>query len=269
MIPKELHDKEIKQIRIVPEYKANYFTVNISYIDNYVSEYRGNKTMAIDLGVNNLAAITTSDNEAFLIDGRKAKSINQLYNKKLANFNSKKKPKTPLTKRQIKTLRKSNLRIEDFFNKAARQIIDLAMKKEIGEIIIGYNKGLKTHGIKNDELTNKQKTVINQSFVGLPLFKFKNKLILLAKRNNIEVKLQNEAYTSRCSFYDNEEIAKADEYLGKRNNRLFQTKIGKLINSDINASLNIMAKSKPKDDEVIQSLRNSGLTTPIRLQVQL
>ncbi|MCL2522378.1 MAG: transposase, partial [Erysipelotrichales bacterium] len=159
MIPKELHDKEIKQIRIVPEYKANYFTVNISYIDNYVSEYRGNKTMAIDLGVNNLAAITTSDNEAFLIDGRKAKSINQLYNKKLANFNSKKKAKTPLTKRQLRTLRKRNLRIEDFFNKATRQIIDLAMKKEIGEIIIGYNKGLKTHGIKNDELTNKQKAV--------------------------------------------------------------------------------------------------------------
>jgi len=30
-----------------------------------------------------------------------------------------------------------------------------------------------------------------------------------------------------------------------------------------------MAKSKSKDDEVIQSLRNSGLTIPLRLQVQL
>ncbi|MCL2521900.1 MAG: hypothetical protein FWE36_03465 [Erysipelotrichales bacterium] len=59
-----------------------------------------------------------------------------------------------------------------------------------------------------------------------------------------------------------------NEYLSKRNNRLFQTKTGSLL-IQILDSLNIMAKSKPKDDEVIQNLRNSGLTTPIRLQVTL
>ncbi|MCL2522759.1 MAG: hypothetical protein FWE36_07885 [Erysipelotrichales bacterium] len=54
----------------------------------------------------------------------------------------------------------------------------------------------------------------------------------------------------------------------KRNNRLFQTKTGSLL-IQILASLNITAKSKTKDDEVIQNLRNSGLTAPIRLQVTL
>ncbi len=268
-IPKELYDKEIKQIRIVPEYNSNYFSVQLTYIDNQVSNYHGNKTMSIDLGINNLASIVTSDNESFIIDGRKAKSINQLYNKQTGILNSKKQPKTPLTKRQLLTLRKRNLRIEDYYNKATRQIINLAMQKQIGEIVIGYNKGMKSKGIKNDTLTNKQKAVINQSYVGLPLFKFKTKLAQLAKRFNIKVILQEESYTSKCSFYDDEEIASHIEYNGKRINRLFKTKDGHIINADINGALNILKKYKTESDELIHHLRNSGLTTPIRLQVSL
>ena len=52
-----------------------------------------------------------------------------------------------------------------------------------------------------------------------------------------------ESYTSKCSFIDNELIEKHEEYLGQRIKRgLFKTKNGRLINSDINGSYNIMRK---------------------------
>ena len=39
---------------------------------------------------------------------------------------------------------KRNRRINDIINKAARQLINIAIKKQVSEIIIGYNKGFKT-----------------------------------------------------------------------------------------------------------------------------
>ena len=41
------------------------------------------------------------------------------------------------------------------------------------------------------------------------------------------------------------------------------------LNADVNTSLNILIKSKPKDDEVIHYLRDRGLTIPKGLQVIL
>ena len=42
-----------------------------------------NNTLAIDLGVDNLCTCTTNNGNAFIIDGKKLKSINQLANKEL------------------------------------------------------------------------------------------------------------------------------------------------------------------------------------------
>lgn len=52
-----------------------------------------------------------------------------------------------------------------------------------------------------------------------------------------------ESYTSKCSFLDNEPVQKHQHYQGKRIKRgLFQSKTGKLINADVNGSLNILKK---------------------------
>ena len=52
-----------------------------------------------------------------------------------------------------------------------------------------------------------------------------------------------ESYTSKCSFLDEESICKHSIYRGKRLKRgLFQTSSGKLINADVNGSLNIGRK---------------------------
>jgi putative transposase len=61
------------------------------------------------------------------------------------------------------------------------------------------------------------------------------------KLKGIKVVLVNEAYTSRCSFIDNEKICKHDKYKGSRIKRgLFKTESGLLINSDVNGSYNIL-----------------------------
>ena len=63
------------------------------------------------------------------------------------------------------------------------------------------------------------------------------------KLNGINVIVTEESYTSKCSFIDNEEMKHHEEYKGKRIKRgLFRTNEGKLINADLNGSLNIMRK---------------------------
>ena len=59
----------------------------------------------------------------------------------------------------------------------------------------------------------------------------------------ISVIKNEESYTSKCSFLDNEPIERHASYLGKRVKRgLFKSSTGQLINADVNGSLNILRK---------------------------
>ena len=81
----------------------------------------------------------------------------------------------------------------------------------------------------------------------------------------------NEAYTSKCSFMDNEKICKHKVYAGSRIRRgLFVTKNGLRLNADINGALNIMVlgcnKINVKRDALVIEPANMGfVVNPIRL----
>jgi len=63
------------------------------------------------------------------------------------------------------------------------------------------------------------------------------------KIEGINVIINEESYTSKCSFLDDEEICKHDNYLGRRIKRgLFKTSNGIFMNADLNGSLNILKK---------------------------
>ena len=65
-----------------------------------------------------------------------------------------------------------------------------------------------------------------------------------AEENGIDVILQQESYTSKCSFLDNDEIEKHDVYFDKRIKRgLFETFKRILINAYVNGSCNIIKKA--------------------------
>ena len=59
----------------------------------------------------------------------------------------------------------------------------------------------------------------------------------------ISVIVTEESYTSKCSFLDDEDICKHEEYYGKRIKRgLYKASDGRLINADVNGALNILKK---------------------------
>lgn len=71
--------------------------------------------------------------------------------------------------------------------------------------------------------------------------------------------IQEESYTSKCDALAMESIEKHKEYMGKRVKRgLFQSSCGKLINADVNGSLNILRKVIG-DSDVIYRIIDSGL----------
>ena len=89
--------------------------------------------------------------------------------------------------------------------------------------------------------------------------------------NGIEVHLQEESYTSKCSYFDNEEIKKHETYKGNRNKRgLFITSTGIRINADVNGSLNIHRKfiSKAADDVPKEPVGIGLVMNPIKINLR-
>ena len=267
-LPPVLKCKKIKEIRIIPKQYSRYFEIQYTYeVEEVQRELNKENGLGIDLGIDNLCTCVTNNGASFLIDGRKLKSINQYYNKinaKLQSIKDKQKIKRT-TLRQKKITRKRNNHIEDYFSKSAKIIINYCLNSDIGKIVLGYNEDFQ----RNSNIGS----INNQNFVNIPYGKLRDKLIYLCKLYGIELKLQEESYTSKASFFDGDEIPIYDkenpqEYVfsGKRIKRgLYQTKKGKLINADCNGALNILRKSKVVDLNV---LYNRGeLNTPKRIRV--
>ena len=211
---------------------------------------------AIDLGVNNLATLTFSNNKPIIINGRPVKSINRLYNKELAKRQSKQDSYIESVKKVDVNKAKSikhrtammdkitntrDNKINDYFHKSTHYIVNQLVKNHTSILIIGYTKGWK----QGTNTGNKN----NQNFVQIPFLKFVNMLQYKCADKGIEVIIQEESYTSKASFIDNDYIAtyNVDDILnnpsGYRKHRgLYITK-GKIkLNADVNGSLNIMRK---------------------------
>ena len=271
-IPKILYDKKIRQFRIIPKNKEYYveFTYETEYEEN---KNNNKKIMSIDLGINNLMTIVTEDNESFIIDGKYLKSINQYYNKQKAKYQSLLPKGIRNSKRIIGLTLRRNQRIEDYLNKAVMLLINKAKELKVDKIIIGYNKGLKQHGIKNKLLKGKRKRKVNQSFVSIPLSRLISKIKLKCLLHNIEFELVDESYTSLSSFYDGDKLEKKEKYQGIRIKRgLYKRNNGIIINADINGALNIYRKYVIKSNSTrnqIDYLMSRGLTIPSRVIVTL
>ena len=272
-IPKELYDKKIRQFRVIPNSRGDDYYVEFTYeIEIEKPNREINNSLSIDLGISNLASCVDTNNNSFIIDGKYLKSLNRLYNKKKAYLQSL-LPKGVYTSKRLRNLDiKRNNQIEDYLNKAVSTLIKECHEYNIDEIIIGYNKGFKKFGIKNTELKGKKKRKTNQNFIQIPISRFKDKIKLKALESGIYVRIINESYTSKSSFYDNDPIKK-DMYSGERIKRgLYKTKDSKIVNADINAALNIykkyVIKSNSKDNK-IDYLMSRGLTMPSRVIVAL
>ena len=91
--------------------------------------------------------------------------------------------------------------------------------------------------------------IVNQTFTQIPFTTFIAQLTYKCKLRGIEVVEQEESYTSKASFVDQDDIPTYGEnnknptFSGKRVNRgLYKTKDGFLLNADVNGSYNILVK---------------------------
>ena len=259
--------KNIRQVRIVP--KNNYIVLEVIYEENAKGLLKDNKRyMSIDLGIDNLASCSSNVTNSFIINGKPVKSINQFYNKKKAKLQSEleiKNKKKSSKQIQNLTLRRNN-KIKDYFHKASRYIVNQLVNQSINTLIIGKNDGWKQEtnlGVIN-----------NQKFTGIPHQMFINQLKYKCQLEGINVIEQEESYTSKVSFFDNDYIPvyKQDDELfkpsGKRIKRgLYKTKDCLKINADINGSLNIMRKYlNVVCDEIISPTNRGFVVNPVKIQ---
>ena len=86
-----------------------------------------------------------------------------------------------------------------------------------------------------------------QNFVYIPFAKLIKQIQYKAEEQGIEVLLQEESHTSKCSFLDQESIKHHENYMGRRKRRgVFESADGISINADVNGAYNIIRKAIPK-----------------------
>lgn len=268
-VPPILEGKKVKEIRIIPKNNARFFEIQYTYESTVeVKELDKTKALAIDLGVNNLATCVTSDGNSFIIDGRKLKSINQWYNKnnaRLQSIKDKQKFGKGKTEQQKRILRRRNHRVNDYISKAAKMVVKYCLAHNIGNIVCGYNTTFQ----REPDMGK----VNNQNFVNLPFGQFRDKLTYLCELNGIAYIEQEESYTSKSSFWDEDNLPvyNADNpqtytFSGNRVRRgLYCTSTGITLNADVNGALNILRKSSVV---ALTGLYGRGeVATPARIRV--
>jgi putative transposase len=235
LIKTRLKKCDIEFARVVPH--GNHIAIEIGYKANYPkSKSKAHKIASIDIGLNNLATLTSTVTKPVIFNGRPLKSINQYANKQAALETAKLDTgvKKSLTRKDTIFLKRKN-KISTYLHKVSRHIVNYLISNDIDTLVIGKNIGWK----QNINIGKKN----NQNFVNIPFATFIEQLIYKSRLHGIEVVLQEESYTSKCSFLDDEPIQKHGKYKGRRLKRgLFKSADSTFINADVNGSANILKK---------------------------
>ncbi len=244
LIKTKVNPALICQVRLVP--KCDSYVIEVIYDEPESTISNTSHVASIDLGLDNLVALT-SNQPGFiplLINGRPLKSINQFYNKRKSRLQTQLKGNRQTSPRIQRLTRCRNQKIDNYLHHASRVIVNHLIVKQIGTLVLGKNAQWKT-----DINLGKQ---TNQNFVSIPHSRLIEMLEYKARLVGITVIVHEESYTSRSSFLGLDTIPvygkteKEPVFTGKRISRgLYKTLTGRLINSDVNASYNILRKAIP------------------------
>lgn len=189
--------ENVKEVRLVPRNSSYIIEIVYENPDTEPLEFKG--IAAIDLGMTNLATVSTNVKgfKPLIINGRPLKAINQFFNKKKADAQSKLQlqyPKRFLSNRINKFNAKRNNKLDTYLHQASRTIINYLLLNQIGTLVIGSNKQW-----KQDINIGKRN---NQNFVQIPHYKFIQQLTYKAELVGIKVIVTEESYTSaRCNAH--------------------------------------------------------------------
>jgi putative transposase len=263
--PTNLDFQKIKEFTILP--KNGEFYLECSYeVDPLFVKLNVNQALSIDLGTSaNLMACVDTFGNSFLVDSRHAKSMNQLYNKRVAKHKEG-KPLFIWDSFLDQLTRKRNHQMRDMVNKAARIAVNHCLTHGIGTIVVGWNEGIKN----GSDMGHKS----NQQFVQMPLAKLKERIKQLCEIYSIRYVETEEANTSCASYLDGDSLPehgkkpdgwKASGYRIKRG--LYRTKNGNFINADLNGAANILTKVARNLGVDLSRLGRRCLTTAGRIKL--
>lgn len=249
----------VQQVRILPRNKHVVIEVVYKYNVKKLKD-DNNKYVAIDLGLDNLATLTNNVGiSPRIISGKKLKSENKYYNKKISHYREIAKRLNGLdyTTRMNRLTMKRNNKITDLIHKASKSVIEYALSCDANTIVIGNNKDWKRESSMSKN--------VNQSFVGIPHQALINQITYKAENIGINIIVTEESYTSGTSFLDNELPTKENYNKSRRIFRgLFKSNEGKFINADVNGSYQIMKKVFPNVFD--HGIEDFGLN-PIRVSL--
>ena len=265
-MPSNLDFKDIKEVRILPRNRCFYaeFVYRQKEIESNLNQ---SNVLGLDPGLGNLLAGVSTTGKSFIIDGKKIKSINQFYNKKVAHL-KKGKPQGYWNDELAALSEKRNRQFRDIRNKVARFIINWCLNNNVGVIVHGWNQGIKN----GSQMSRK----VNQDFVTIPNAAIKDRIEQLAIQHGIEFKTTEESYTSQSNFLNNDELPTYGEtpkrehnFTGKRGKKIkgklnnlgrggYLTDDGIWLNSDCLGAANIIRK------QVMTQLKNISLAKVTR-----
>ena len=219
------------------------------------------RVASIDIGLENLFTIAFNYNKKGIsIKGTKLKAINQYFNKIKASLQSILPNKQYVSKFINQLLYKRTEQLRNYIGYYTNKLIEILRTERISKLVVGYNKEWKQEiniGSKN-----------NQNFVSIPFRKILDILRYKLEDNGIEYKEQEESYTSKASYLDNDDIPIYKEeteeikFSGRRIKRsIYKSKQGKIINADLNGALNILKKSGEELIEELEYLKYNNIFT--------
>ena len=265
-MPSNLDFKDIKEVRILPRNRCFYaeFVYKHKEVESNLNQ---SNILCLDPGLNNFLTAVSTTGKSFIIDGKKLKSINQWYNKKVAKI-KKGKAQNYWDNELAALSEKRNRQFRDFRNKTARFIVNWCLNNNVGVIVHGWNEG-----IKNGSKMSKK---VNQEFVTIPNATIKNRIEQLATQYGIRFITQEESYTSQSNFLANDELPTFGEkserkprFTGKRGKKIkgklnnlgrggYLTDDGFFLNSDCLGAANLLRK------KAITQLENVSLARVTR-----
>ncbi|WP_074016095.1 RNA-guided endonuclease InsQ/TnpB family protein [Fusobacterium massiliense] len=242
--------------------KNDKFICELIYEKEIKQGEKNDRVASIDIGLENLFTIVFNYNKKGIsIKGSKLKSINQYFNKMKASLQSSLPSNNHISRKIMLLLYKRREQLRNYIGYYTNKLIEILRKEKISKLVVGYNKGWKEK--INIGVTN------NQNFVSIAFRKILEILKYKLEDNGIEYKEQEESYTSKASYLDNDKIPiyKENDYTeyifsGKRVKRgLYKTNKGQIINADLNGALNILRKSGEKLIEPLEYLKFNNIFT--------
>ncbi|WP_049962404.1 RNA-guided endonuclease InsQ/TnpB family protein [Oribacterium sp. FC2011] len=240
-------NSKLKELKIIPYYGRFIMSLTFESDDINVKNNGLNKA-GIDFGVDNIAAIVSTDGSSRIYKGGAILSKNAYYAKnkaKAVSIITKGHSKMHADSKHLRQLGYNHANfVRDQIHKISRSIADYCLSHDVSLLVLGENKYWKQRLNIGDSN--------NQNFVQMPIAKLKQMIQYKASMAGITVVLQEESYTSKASFLDGDYIPvygidnyNAD-FSGSRIKRgLYRNANGTVINADINGAANILRKADP------------------------